>query len=98
MLVDMMELAPPLDVDGRTARLGAAAIPEDPKTEAVIPGLSVLEHLALGSLDSLRRGLGIDWKRARILATSRDSTTPCSPRRVPVLAAAITHWPSAPRR
>ena len=62
--------------DPRVAlRLGAAAIPEDPKTEAVIPGLSVLEHLALGSLDSLRRGLGIDWKRARILATSLDSTT-----------------------
>ena len=25
-VLDVMELAPPLDVDGRTARLGAAAI------------------------------------------------------------------------
>ena len=63
-------------VDPRKAlRLGAAAIPEDPKTEAVVPGLSVLEHLALGSLDSLRRGIGIDWKRARILASSLDTST-----------------------
>ena len=56
-------------------RLGAAAIPEDPKTEAVVPGLSVLEHLALGSLDALRRGVGIDWKRARLLASSLDEST-----------------------
>ncbi|MEO5840996.1 MAG: ABC transporter ATP-binding protein [Acidimicrobiales bacterium] len=63
-------------VDPRRAlRLGCAAIPEDPKTEAVVPGLSVLEHLALGSLDSLRRGVGIDWKRARILASSLDTST-----------------------
>ena len=63
-------------VDPRKAlRLGAAAIPEDPKNEAVVPGLSVLEHLALGSLDALRRGVGIDWKRARILASSLDSST-----------------------
>jgi simple sugar transport system ATP-binding protein len=56
-------------------RLGCAAIPEDPKTEAVVPGLSVLEHLALGSLDVLRRGVGIDWKRARILAAALDTST-----------------------
>jgi general nucleoside transport system ATP-binding protein len=63
-------------VDPRRAlRLGATAIPEDPKTEAVVPGLSVLEHLALGSLDALRRGIGIDWKRARVLATSLDTST-----------------------
>jgi simple sugar transport system ATP-binding protein len=59
----------------RALRLGAAAIPEDPKVEAVVPGLTVLEHLALGSLEALRRGVGIDWKRARLLASSLDTTT-----------------------
>jgi general nucleoside transport system ATP-binding protein len=51
------------------ARLGAHAsavgVPEDPVADAVVPGLSVLEHMALGDLDGARRGLGIDWRRVR---------------------------------
>jgi ABC-type uncharacterized transport system ATPase subunit len=43
---------------------GAAAVPEDPITDAVVPGLSVLEHVALDDLKPFRKGLGIDWKKA----------------------------------
>jgi ABC-type uncharacterized transport system ATPase subunit len=43
---------------------GAAAVPEDPITDAVVPGLTVLEHVALDDLGSFRKGLGIDWKKA----------------------------------
>jgi simple sugar transport system ATP-binding protein len=41
--------------------LGAAGIPEDPITDAVVPGLSVAEHVALDDLAAFRSGLGIDW-------------------------------------
>ena len=52
--------------DARTAiAAGAAGVPEDPVVEWVVPGLSVLEHLALGDLANVRKGLGIDWDRAR---------------------------------
>lgn len=44
---------------------GAVGVPEDPLAEAVVPGLTVLEHVALADLPSLRRGLGIDWAAAR---------------------------------
>jgi len=40
---------------------GAVGVPEDPLRDAVIPGLSVLEHAAL-DVDA-RKGLGIDWKQ-----------------------------------
>jgi ABC-type uncharacterized transport system ATPase subunit len=43
---------------------GAAAVPEDPITDAVVPGLTVLEHVALDDLASFRKGLGIDWRKA----------------------------------
>jgi simple sugar transport system ATP-binding protein len=43
---------------------GAAAVPEDPITDAVVPGLNVLEHVALDDLPSFRKGLGIDWRKA----------------------------------
>ena len=62
--------------DARTAiAAGAAGVPEDPVVEWVVPGLSVLEHLALGDLKNVRRGVGIDWDRARARAESVDQAT-----------------------
>lgn len=53
-------------LDGRhpaqALRAGAADVPEDPVADAVIPGLTVLEHMALDGSELPRRGLGIDWK------------------------------------
>jgi ABC-type uncharacterized transport system ATPase subunit len=46
---------------GRAIGLGAVGVPEDPVTDAVVPGLSVSEHLALGDLHKYRKGLGINW-------------------------------------
>jgi simple sugar transport system ATP-binding protein len=47
------------------AHASAVGVPEDPVADAVVPGLTVLEHMALGDLDGARRGLGIDWRRVR---------------------------------
>jgi len=57
-----------------TVRLGepAVGVPEDPITDAVVPGLSVLEHMALGDIAGTRRGVGIDWKRVRAETVERD--------------------------
>jgi ABC-type uncharacterized transport system ATPase subunit len=44
---------------------GGVGVPEDPVADAVVPGLSVAEHMALGNLKSFRKGLGIDWKSVR---------------------------------
>jgi simple sugar transport system ATP-binding protein len=60
-------------IDGRTIRAqprqalaaGAAAVPEDPPADAVVPGLSVLEHLVLGGQGIPRRGPRVDWRAAR---------------------------------
>jgi ABC-type uncharacterized transport system ATPase subunit len=45
--------------------LGAVDVPEDPITDAVVPGLSVHEHMALALLErkesAPRKGWGIDW-------------------------------------
>jgi simple sugar transport system ATP-binding protein len=40
---------------------GVVGIPENPIEEAIVPGLTVLEHMVLGGLEPKRRGLGIDW-------------------------------------
>jgi general nucleoside transport system ATP-binding protein len=42
---------------------GAVGIPEDPLTDAVVPGLSVHQHAALDDLSAVRRGLGLDWAK-----------------------------------
>ncbi len=44
-------------------RAGAFGVPEDLVQDAVVPGLSVLRHLALSGEAVPRRGLGIDWRR-----------------------------------
>lgn len=43
----------------------AVNVPEDPVEDAVVPGLSILEHMVLTDLPAYRKGLGIDWKRLR---------------------------------
>jgi simple sugar transport system ATP-binding protein len=52
--------------NARTAHAdGVVGIPEDPVEEAVVPGLDVAAHIALGNLTKFRRGLGIDWRGVR---------------------------------
>jgi ABC-type uncharacterized transport system ATPase subunit len=64
---------------------GAVDVPEDPVTDAVVPGLSVLEHFALdtttrtGPADpaqttpaKARRRVGIDWRAVAAEAKHRD--------------------------
>lgn len=54
----------PVDGGGPRGALaaGAVGVPEDPVTDAVVPGLSVRDHVALASTRSYRKGVGIDWK------------------------------------
>ncbi|HEY6797235.1 MAG TPA: ATP-binding cassette domain-containing protein [Kineosporiaceae bacterium] len=42
--------------------LGAVGIPEDPVSDSVVVGLTVLEHMPLGGRPVPKRGVGIDWK------------------------------------
>jgi general nucleoside transport system ATP-binding protein len=42
---------------------GVADIPDDPLALACVPGLTVLENLALGSGRRYRAGLGMDWPK-----------------------------------
>jgi simple sugar transport system ATP-binding protein len=54
-------------IDRRTVQTAiahnAAGVPEDPITDAVVPGLTVAEHVALADLGEFRSGPGIDWER-----------------------------------
>jgi ABC-type uncharacterized transport system ATPase subunit len=54
---------------------GGVGIPEDPVADAVVPGLSVAEHMALADLKSVRRGLGIDWAKVRDRLSTVDGQT-----------------------
>ncbi len=56
---------PPPDVDDRPVERKATAVPEDPITDAVVPGMTVLEHIALGNLPAYTKGLRIDWAAVR---------------------------------
>ena len=72
-----------------------------------MPGLSVLEHLALGDLANVRKGVGIDWDRARERAATVEAATDLrmasSERRVATLSGGniqrvvLTHALGAPR-
>jgi simple sugar transport system ATP-binding protein len=48
-----------------TRAAGVVGVPEDPVEEAVVPGLDVAAHIALGDLPKFRRGLSINWRRVR---------------------------------
>jgi simple sugar transport system ATP-binding protein len=43
---------------------GISSIPENAVEEAIVPGLTVLEHMALGGIETKRKGLRIDWQAA----------------------------------
>jgi simple sugar transport system ATP-binding protein len=46
----------------RALASGAMEVPEDPVDDAVVPGLSVLQHLVLTGRKLPPRGTGIDWR------------------------------------
>jgi ABC-type uncharacterized transport system ATPase subunit len=54
---------------------GATGVPEDPVSDAVVPGLTVRQHFALGGLARYRRGVGIDWKRVDAELAERSDAT-----------------------
>jgi len=54
---------------------GAVGVPEDPVADAVVPGLSVRDHLALASLGSFKKGLGIDWRKVDQTLAALDEAT-----------------------
>ena len=67
----------PIDRHTITAAMahGAAGVPEDPITDAVVPGLSVAEHVALADLTAFRKGLGIDWAKVDERLSELDAST-----------------------
>jgi general nucleoside transport system ATP-binding protein len=60
------------------AEHGAVNVPEDPVEDAVVPGLTVLETLALADLPAYRKGLSIDWGKVRADYDERDAHTQLS--------------------
>jgi simple sugar transport system ATP-binding protein len=56
-------------------RAGAVGVPEDPVTDAVVPGLSVAEHIALADLSAFRKGVGVDWRQVRSRLEELDKST-----------------------
>lgn len=62
----------PLGRDGLRTAIGSGAVgvPEDPITDAVVPGLTVAEHVALDDLSSLANRFGLD--RARVAARTAE--------------------------
>lgn len=55
---------------------GVVGVPEDPITDAVVPGLSVLEHMVLQGETPTRRGRpGIDWATVRTRFTEINAET-----------------------
>jgi general nucleoside transport system ATP-binding protein len=54
--------------------LGAVGVPEDPVRDAVVPGLSVLQHAALDDLPGVRQGLGINWDQVADRYTRRNES------------------------
>jgi simple sugar transport system ATP-binding protein len=54
---------------------GATGVPEDPVGDAVVPGLSVADHIALHDLASYRKGVGVDWKKVHDSLSALDAKT-----------------------
>lgn len=59
----------------RAIALGASGVPEDPISDAVVPGLSVTDHVALTDLPAYRKGVGVDWKKVREALSGLDDRT-----------------------
>jgi simple sugar transport system ATP-binding protein len=54
------------DPDPRSAlAAGAVGVPEDPVSDAVVPGLTIAEHMALAGPRTPLRGLNVDWEQVR---------------------------------
>ncbi|MBO3744702.1 ABC transporter ATP-binding protein [Streptosporangiaceae bacterium NEAU-GS5] len=51
---------------------GVCDVPEDPLADAVVPGLSVVEHMALGLPVVPRRRANVDWPSVRKITTELD--------------------------
>ncbi|MDY7106902.1 MAG: ABC transporter ATP-binding protein [Actinomycetota bacterium] len=51
---------------------GAVDVGEDPVTDAVVPGLTVMEHLVLDGRPLPARGPGVDWRAVRTRAEGLD--------------------------
>ncbi|MBP2705108.1 ATP-binding cassette domain-containing protein [Microbispora sp. RL4-1S] len=56
-----------------TAAGAVAEVPEDPLADAVVPGLTVVEHIALGLPGVPRRRFNVDWRRVAGLARELDA-------------------------
>ena len=54
---------------------GGVGVPEDPISDAVVPGLSVSDHVALADLRTYRKGVGIDWRKVRTSLAVLDERT-----------------------
>ena len=54
---------------------GAIGVPEDPIRDAVVPGLTIHEHLALDGLRLGRRGDGLDWSAIEANYRRRNEAT-----------------------
>jgi general nucleoside transport system ATP-binding protein len=54
---------------------GAAVVPEDPIGDAVVPGLTVNEHIALDALAAHQRGMSIDWRKVAETRSNMDLAT-----------------------
>jgi simple sugar transport system ATP-binding protein len=67
------------DLDGSPVRraiaAGAVGIPEDPISDAVVPGLTVADHIALGDLRAYRKGVALDWPKVRAALRDLDAHT-----------------------
>jgi general nucleoside transport system ATP-binding protein len=55
--------------------LGAVGVPEDPISDAVVPGLDVVRHVGLADLPAYRKGVGIDWRKVKARLAELDERT-----------------------
>ncbi len=65
---------------------GAAGVPEDPVGQWVVPGMTVLEHLALARITTDRDGLGVNWAATTTAAAGLEAHAQLSMAAVTVLA------------
>jgi simple sugar transport system ATP-binding protein len=75
IVVDGVEVQPGEPLAAR--RAGISCLPEDPVSEWVVPGLTIVEHLALGALKRMEPGrsrLGMDWNRLRATSQELDAS------------------------
>jgi simple sugar transport system ATP-binding protein len=63
-------------------KAGAIGIPEDPVSDSVVAGMTVLEHMPLGGRPVPRKRFGIDW--GRLAARTRDDNERAGLRMAPL--------------